>query len=1535
MLARVQRRIFLAAFAGATLTAGARAHDFTVTDQTQFDAAVSVATQPGRNDTINVDALSISSGPALMLPAAAAGITINFNGVSGTSGDNPTFNVGFGSSGQLSIADGTTLNFNTGNGVSRFNVGRFASANDGTGTVNMSGGTINGGPTGSGRYFALDVGRGSTGTVGTFNQSGGQVNMSSGAFQIGVVGATGTYTMTNDAVVAFDPGGTIYLGESATGDGTLNIHDNAQFTTGSGDAYIGHNGGTGTVNQDGDGSRVVLGTQTRLGGGGASGSTGGTGTYNISAGSLEINGLLFMGFHAQSVAVLNQTGGIVTLNNQLRFGAGAGTYNLDGGVLQINAANPFATGAGTSEFNLGGGMIQSLTSFTSVATLDFTLLDGTTSTIDTTDGTTATFNGAFTGDGALYKIGTGTLVLNGANTFAGGTVIDGGTTIVGSNTAFGTGDVLFAGSSTVQFGGSYTLANPMLIGANVLATFDTNAFDGTLDGIIVGDGALVKDGDGTLILDAANTYTGGTKVAAGTLQLGANGSLGSVGGLEVDAGATFDLNDNDQEVGFLSGEGTVEVGLGEFIVGGSNLNSAFSGTINMTGQAYDNPNGVFAKVGTGTLVIDGVTISQGETHVREGKLAQTDGDSSISYLAVGTGAGNVGALDVSGGTLTIGIGLQVGDWGGTGTVNQTGGAVIVDPECGSAANCAAFNLGNQGGTGTYNISGGMLELNGGLHSIGRSEGTNPASHGALNISGDALVVLHPSSLYDGSLVIGSRSSTSHADGQGTGEINQTGGTLRIANDSALFLSGYGEGVYNLYGGVLEIGSNSLRGNYAGGAAYDFNIGNAEIKVIGAALVTSVDATLLDGALASIDTNGFGATWSGVLSGTGALRKLGDGTLVLNAANTYGGGTWIAGGTVQLGASGSLASTGAVHLDADGTFDLNGQTQTIGAFSGAGDVLLGSGNLVTDTGLSTAYSGSMSGTGGFEKAGAGTFVMSGISSYTGDTVVSGGELVLDGTLASKVIVEDGARLSGVGTKGALYLGPGATIAPGHSPGTLTVTNDAEFALGSTYEVDIEADGTSDLIDVGGTATIHGGRVSILAAPGAYSPLLVYTILTAGTLVDGEFDEVSSNLAFLKPLLDYDTNNVFLRFERNAVELEDVAVTGNQRSVAGALDRMSISNPLLANVLSQTVGGAQQAFDALSGEVHASAASMMVLDSYYVRDSIFSRLRQSFYGGGSGAQQVAFANSGPMTVALADPASRMSLGMGPDVQRAGWEPVSTPQSHGLVFWTQGFGAWGGLGGNGNAAGIDRSLGGFVSGVDAGLGGGWRGGMATGYMHSSLSAGARSSSAAIDSFILAAYAGGPAGDFALRTGGAWSWQWLDTKRNVVFPGFFEVERADYTAGTGQLFAEIAYPLLHGGAAWEPFAALSYIHAGTGSFSEGAGEAALSSRGADQNVGISLLGVRAATSLPWRRMLLTPYGSLAWQYAFGDITPTQAFAFNSADVGFGIAGVPLAQSSAVIEAGVDLAIAPGATVGVGYIGQLADDLHDNSVQGRFNWQF
>ncbi|RYI11365.1 MAG: hypothetical protein EON48_13740, partial [Acetobacteraceae bacterium] len=191
--------------------------------------------------------------------------------------------------------------------------------------------------------------------------------------------------------------------------------------------------------------------------------------------------------------------------------------------------------------------------------------------------------------------------------------------------------------------------------------------------------------------------------------------------------------------------------------------------------------GTFIKAGTGTLTIDNAVFGNvsspggGEIIVGGGgALAQTSGATTLSALVLGLGADpatNVGALNVSGGNLTIDTSLTLGSFGGTGTVTQTGGNVSIN-HCGDIAHCTAFNIGNQGGTGAYNISAGTLAVNGpGQMVLGRNEGATvrPASTGVLDISGTGQV-----SVTGADLIVGNHLSS--ASPPGTGTINQTGGT---------------------------------------------------------------------------------------------------------------------------------------------------------------------------------------------------------------------------------------------------------------------------------------------------------------------------------------------------------------------------------------------------------------------------------------------------------------------------------------------------------------------------------------------------------------------------------------------------------------------------------------------------------------------------------------------------------------------------------------------------------------------------------------
>jgi outer membrane autotransporter protein len=79
---------------------------------------------------------------------------------------------------------------------------------------------------------------------------------------------------------------------------------------------------------------------------------------------------------------------------------------------------------------------------------------------------------------------------------------------------------------------------------------------------------------------------------------------------------------------------------------------------------------------------------------------------------------------------------------------------------------------------------------------------------------------------------------------------------------------------------------------------------------------------------------------------------------------------------------------------------------------------------------------------------------------------------------------------------------------------------------------------------------------------------------------------------------------------------------------------------------------------------------------------------------------------------------------------------------------------------------------------------------------------------------------------------------------------------------------------------------------------------------------------------MELTLRGGLGWRHAFGDVDPKTTLAF-AGSIPFNIAGMPIARDAAIVEAGLDLAIGRGATLGLAYTGQLAQDTQDHAFKG------
>ncbi|ODA67330.1 Extracellular serine protease precursor [Methyloligella halotolerans] len=565
-------------------------------------------------------------------------------------------------------------------------------------------------------------------------------------------------------------------------------------------------------------------------------------------------------------------------------------------------------------------------------------------------------------------------------------------------------------------------------------------------------------------------------------------------------------------------------------------------------------------------------------------------------------------------------------------------------------------------------------------------------------------------------------------------------------------------------------------------------------------------------------------------------------------------------------------------------------------------------------------GNGSNSGSLIKSGAGTTILNGINTYTGQTTIYGGNLIVNGSIADSAVIMNGGTIGGSGLIGDLSIDRGS-IAPGNSIGTLRFSGNVTLNSGATYQVEVDAAGKSDLIAVGQTATINGAKVSVLAEGGAYAPSTRYTILTADALT-GRFSDVTSNFSFLDPSLLYDARNVYLVLKRNETLFADVARTPNQRAVAGALDVLPTNNELFLDILNQTEAGARQAFDALSGEIHASVGRALLDEGRHVRDAVMGRMIQASYDGtglGSGGPQ----NTSGM----------MMLGYGSKDLGSDTSPL--PVAEGPTFWTQGFGSWANFDGNGNAASLDRDMGGFISGVDAEVMPGWRAGLAAGYTYTGLDENARLSSANVDAYHLVLYGSGKVERFNVRGGGAWSWQDIETSRYVVFPGFSEFEDASYDGDRGQLFGEIAYPFLYRDIGFESSTGLAYVHQETDGFTESGALAALRSAGYNEDVTYSTTGVRAATTMTMGGTVVTPSLSIAWLHAFDSVDTDLALAFASAGPDFSIQGTPIARDSALVTVGLDFAISPNATLSFAYDGQFASEADEHGIKGRASWKF
>ncbi|MCJ2077064.1 autotransporter-associated beta strand repeat-containing protein [Methylobacterium sp. E-016] len=390
-------------------------------------------------------------------------------------------------------------------------------------------------------------------------------------------------------------------------------------------------------------------------------------------------------------------------------------------------------------------------------------------------------------------------------------------------------------------------------------------------------------------------------------------------------------------------------------------------------------------------------------------------------------------------------------------------------------------------------------------------------------------------------------------------LGTSGGTIQTNQDVTLTAVGVfvgsggltkgGPGTLTLSGANSYTGPTLVQaGTLAGGAANAFSAASAFTVAGGAVLdlggfgqtiasLAGSGRVSNNGAQAVSLTTGGGnssTTFAGVFAdGTSALglTKAGTGTFTLAGANSYGGGTLVAGGTLVL-TNPQAAGTGAIAMD-EGTrlaFLGSGYTlQNAIRFTGQTDPTI-------DSGPGTiGLAGTISGPGSLEKAGSGTLSILGNATYTGSTLVSAGILQVDGSIASSPLttVAPDAGLSGTGRLGALSVQSGGFVAPGNAAnptGTLTAEGPVAFGAGSALATTVAQTAASRLVTPLTASIAPGGILQITPTAAVYTTPIRLPILVASSGLTGQFTSVTytAPIRGLQPTVGYDANEAYIQF-----------------------------------------------------------------------------------------------------------------------------------------------------------------------------------------------------------------------------------------------------------------------------------------------------------------------------------------------------------------------------------------------------------------------
>ena len=633
-----------------------------------------------------------------------------------------------------------------------------------------------------------------------------------------------------------------------------------------------------------------------------------------------------------------------TINGGISMGPGTDNLNLHPGSVITGAVDG---GAGSDALSLSGPGTGSVeTPVSGFETL-------------TVNSGRWTFNSSITGVTSSSIQNGGTLVLNAPSSITGQMFIRPGGTLETSAANFP--------ASTIDNGG--------------LVRFAETAGSATFSRTISGLGAVEKTGPGTLIFTGANSYSGGTTISQGVLQVGNGGTSGVLPGSVVNnASLVFNRSNALDVAGAISGTGSLtQNGTGVLTLSGAN---SYSG---------------------GTIVTAGVLAAGSDGALGAPSSGLTLNGGTFRYLsAFGLGAGRAVSVGGSGGTIdTQGFNAAIGGTitgsgglskSGTGTLTLTGNSSYSGN---TTVAQGALQLGNGGAGGSV---AGNIQLQSGTRLIvnrndsfvlpGIVSGT-----GSLTQAGTGTTILTASNSYTGGTTI-QQGTLQLGNGGTTGSITgniANNGNLTINRSDSYTLAGIVSGT----GSLTQAGTGTTiltaENSYTGGTT----IQQGTLQLGNGGTSGSIIGNIANNGNLTINRSD-AYTLAGIVSGTGSLTQAGTGTTILTADNSYTGGTTIQQGTLQLGNGGTTGS-------------ITGNVSNFGM-------------LVFDRADTLAFAGVISGTGAVTQAGTGTTLLPAVQSYTGNTFVRAGTLAIGATNGTAgglagggdVLVDPGARFGGYGT-----------------------------------------------------------------------------------------------------------------------------------------------------------------------------------------------------------------------------------------------------------------------------------------------------------------------------------------------------------------------------------------------------------------------------------------------------------------------------------------------------------------------------------------